>query len=180
MAVACGLSLGDGHCTFDNPYPDERPHYRQPRCYRKPHRHSVWPKTNALTRKGGQRRMRQAVAREGGDAKRNPKLARERVIENRTASVTVFICETEIPFGPQMSGGSDNAMSSARANVFDMAWWPNGMEVRCLAAFAHVGCRWVTATARSTTPTLTNIRIPVSPSTDDPRTAIPFGRKRMR
>ena len=74
--------------------------------------------------------MRQAVAREGGDAKRNPKLARERVIENRTASVTVFICETEIPFGQQMSGGSDNEMSSARASVFGMAWWPNGMEVR--------------------------------------------------
>ena len=47
-------------------------------------------------------------------------------------------------------------------------------------AFAHAGCRWVTATARSTTPTLTNNRIPVSPSTDDPRTAIPFSRRRMR
>ena len=78
-------------------------------------------KAQAVTRKCGQKRMRQAVAREGGDAKRNPKLARERVIENRTASVTVFICETEIPFGRQMSGGSDNAMSSARASVFDMA-----------------------------------------------------------
>ena len=78
---ACGLLLGDGHCTFDNPYPDERPHYRQPRRYRKPHRHSVWPKTNALSRKCGQRRLKQAVAREGGHAKRNPKLARERAIE---------------------------------------------------------------------------------------------------
>ena len=27
---SCGLSLGDGHCTFDNPYPDEQPHYRHP------------------------------------------------------------------------------------------------------------------------------------------------------
>jgi len=27
---SCGLSLGDDHCTFDNPYPDEQPHYRQP------------------------------------------------------------------------------------------------------------------------------------------------------
>ena len=44
-------------------------------------------------------------------------------------------------------------------------------------AFAVAGCRWVTATARSTTPTLTNDRIIVNPSTDDPRTAIPFGRE---
>ena len=80
--------------------------------------------------------MKQAVTREGGHAKRKPKLARERVIENRTASVTVFICETEIPFGPQMSGGSDNAMSSATASIFDMAWWPNGMEVQCPVAVA--------------------------------------------
>ena len=93
------------------------------------------------------------------------------------SSVTPYTCETEIPFGRQMSGGSDNAMSSARARVFDMAWWPNGMEVRCPAAFARTGCRWVTATARSTPPTLTNNRIIVNPSTDDPRTAIPFGRE---
>ena len=44
-------------------------------------------------------------------------------------------------------------------------------------AFAVAGCRWVTATARSTTPTLTNNRIIDNPSTNDPRTAIPFGRK---
>ena len=25
---AYGLSLGDGHCTFDNPYPDEQPYSR--------------------------------------------------------------------------------------------------------------------------------------------------------
>ena len=79
---SCGLLLGDGLCTFDNPYPNERPHYRQPQCYRKPHRHSVWPKTNALSRKCGQRRMRQAVARERGHVKRNPRLASERAIEN--------------------------------------------------------------------------------------------------
>ncbi|MBR6175457.1 MAG: hypothetical protein IKQ52_07755, partial [Bacteroidales bacterium] len=36
--------------------------------------------TNALTRECGQTRMRQAVAREGGHAKRNPRLARERAI----------------------------------------------------------------------------------------------------
>jgi len=58
-----------------------------------------------------------------------------------------------------------------------MAWWPNGMEMQCPTASAVAGCRWVTATARSTTPTLTNDRIIVNPSTDDPRTAIPFGRK---
>ncbi len=51
------------------------------------------------------------------------------------------------------------------------------MEVRCPVAFARTGCRWVTATARSTTPTLTNNLIIVNPSTNDPRTAIPFGRK---
>ena len=44
-------------------------------------------------------------------------------------------------------------------------------------AFARVGCRWVTATAHSTTPTLTTNRIIDNPSTDDPRTAIPFGRE---
>jgi len=27
---AYGLSVSSGHCTFDNPYPDEQPHYRQP------------------------------------------------------------------------------------------------------------------------------------------------------
>ena len=75
-------------------------------------------KTNAMTRKCGQRRMRQAVTREGTGYR------------EAHASVTPYTCETEIPFGPQMSGGSDNAMSSARASVFDMAWWPNGMEVR--------------------------------------------------
>ena len=41
-------------------------------------------KAHALTRKCGQRRLRQAVSREGGHAKRNPRLARERVIECRT------------------------------------------------------------------------------------------------
>ena len=46
------------------------------------------------------------------------------------SAVTPYTCETEIPFGRQMSGGSDNAMSSARASVSGMAWWPNGMEVR--------------------------------------------------
>ena len=46
------------------------------------------------------------------------------------SSVTPYTCETEIPFGRQLYGGSDNAMSSARASVFGMAWWPNGMEVR--------------------------------------------------
>ena len=102
------------------------------------------------------------------------------VLSETHASVTPYTCETEIPFGRQMSGGSDNAMSSVTANVFDMAWWPNGMEVRCPVAFAREGCRWVTATARSTTPSLTNNRIIVNPSTNDPRTAIPFGRKRMR
>jgi len=76
-----------------------------------------------------------------------------------------------------MSGCSDNAMSSARASVSGMAWWPNGMEVRYPVAFAVAGCRWVTATAHSTTPTLTNNRIIVNPSTNDPRTAIPFGRE---
>ena len=25
---AYGLPLGDGYCTFDNPYPDEQPHSR--------------------------------------------------------------------------------------------------------------------------------------------------------
>ena len=132
--------------------------------------------------------MRQAVAREEGHAKRNPRLARERVIEKTHSSVSPYTCETEIPFGRQMSNGSDNAMSSATASVFGMAWWANGMEVRCTVAFARAGCCWVTATARSTTPTLTNdriivnhhangIRIIVSPSTNGLRTAIPFGRK---
>jgi len=79
-----------------------------------------------------------------------------------------------------MSGGSDNAMSSARASVSGMAWWPNGMEVRCPVAFAVAGCRWVTATARSTTPTLTNDRIIVNHRANGLRTAIPFGRRRMR
>ncbi len=46
-----------------------------------------------------------------------------------------------------------------------------------MVAFAHAGCRWVTATAHSTTPTLTNDRIIVTPSTNVIRTAIPFGRK---
>ena len=27
---ACGLSLSSDHCTFDNPYPNDQPHYRQP------------------------------------------------------------------------------------------------------------------------------------------------------
>ena len=93
------------------------------------------------------------------------------------SSVTPYTCETEIPFGLQMSGHSDNARLSATASVFDMAWWPNGMEVRCTMAFAVAGCRWVTVSARSTTPTLTTNRIIVNPSTNDPRTAIPFGRK---
>ena len=44
-------------------------------------------------------------------------------------------------------------------------------------AFAHAGCRWVTATARSTPPTLTNDRIIVNPGAIENRTAIPFGRK---
>ena len=43
--------------------------------------------------------------------------------------------------------------------------------------FARTGYRWVTVSARSTPPTLTNNRIIVNPSTNDPRTAIPFGRK---
>ena len=53
------------------------------------------------------------------------------------------------------------------------------MTMRCPVVFAVTGCRWVTVNARSTTPTLTNDRILVSLSTNDPRTAIPFGRKRM-
>ncbi len=60
---------------------------------------------------------------------------------------------------------------------FGIVMRPNGMEVRCPVAFARADCRWVTATARSTTPTLTTNRIIVNPSTNDPRTAIPFGRK---
>ena len=44
-------------------------------------------------------------------------------------------------------------------------------------AFARTGCRWVTATARPTTPTLTTNRIIVNPSAIGNRTAIPFGRK---
>ena len=106
--------------------------------------------------------------------------SQENALSETHASVTPYTGETEIPFGPQMSGGSDNAMSSATASVFDMVWWPNGMEVRCPVAFARTGYRWVTVSARSTPPTLTNNRIPVSPSTNDPRTAIPCGRKRMR
>ncbi len=51
------------------------------------------------------------------------------------------------------------------------------MEVRCPVTFARAGCRWATVSAYSTTPTLTNNRIIVNPSTNDPRTAIPFGRK---
>ena len=120
------------------------------------------------------------MAREGGDAKRNPQTRKGTGYREPHSAVTPYTCETEIPFGRQMSGGSDNAMSSVTANVFDMAWWPNGMEVRCPVAFAREGCRWVTATARSTTPSLTNNRIIVNPSTNDPRTTIPFGRKRMR
>ena len=52
--------------------------------YRKPRRHSVWPKTNALSRKCGQRPSWQAVPRKGGHAKRNPRLASERAIEKGT------------------------------------------------------------------------------------------------
>ena len=63
---------------------------------------------------------------------------------------------------------------------FGIVMRKNGMEVRCPVTFARVGCCWVTANARSTTPTLTNNRIIVNPSTNDPRTTIPFGRKRMR
>ena len=51
------------------------------------------------------------------------------------------------------------------------------MEVRRPVTFAVAGCRWVTVSARSTPPTLTTNRIIVNPSTNDPRTAIPFGRK---
>ncbi|MBQ6155744.1 MAG: hypothetical protein IJK22_04000 [Bacteroidales bacterium] len=58
-----------------------------------------------------------------------------------------------------------------------MAWWPNGMEVRCPVAFARTGCRWATTTAHSTTPTLTNDRIIVNHRANGIRTAIPFGRK---
>jgi len=68
-------------------------------------------------------------------------------------------------------------MSSARASVFDMAWWPNGMEMQCPTASAVAGCRWVTATARSTTPTLTNNLIIVNHRANGLRTAIPFGRE---
>ncbi len=45
--------------------------------------------------------------------------------------------------------------------------------------FARVGCRWVTATAHSTTPTLTNNRIIVNHRANGLRTAIPFGRKAL-
>ena len=76
------------------------------------------------------------MAREGGDAKRNPQTRKGTGYREAHSSVTPYTCETEIPFGPQMSDGSDNAMSSATANVFDTAWWPNGMEVRCPVAFA--------------------------------------------
>ena len=112
--------------------------------------------TNALPHKCGQRRTRQAVAREGGHAKRNPKLARERAI-----GTALFRHPIHLRDG-------------------DSVWPTNvrsGMEVRCTMAFAVAGCRWVTVSARSTTPTLTTNRIIVNPSTNDPRTAIPFGRK---
>ena len=51
------------------------------------------------------------------------------------------------------------------------------MEVRCPAAFARTGCRWVTTTAHSTTPTLTNDRTIVNHRANGLRTAIPFGRE---
>ena len=47
------------------------------------------------------------MSREEGHAKRNPRLARERVIEKTHSSVSPYTCETEIPFGRQLSGGSD-------------------------------------------------------------------------
>ena len=125
--------------------------------------------TNALPHKCGQRRTRQAVAREGGHAKRNPKLARERAIGTALFRHPIHLRDGDSVWPTNVR--------SATASVFDMAWWPNGMEVRCTMAFAVAGCRWVTVSARSTTPTLTTNRIIVNPSTNDPRTAIPFGRK---
>ena len=81
---ACGLSSGDGHCrsttpTLTNNRIIVNPSTNDPR--------TAIPfgrKAHALTRKCGQRRLRQAVTREGGHAKRNPRLARERAIGKRT------------------------------------------------------------------------------------------------
>ena len=152
VAVACGLSLGDGHCTFDNPYPDERPHYRQPRCYRKPHRHSVWPKNACVDSQVRAETDQAGGGSRGRTRQTEPQTRKGTGYREARSSVTPYTCETEIPFGPQMSGHSDNARLSARTNVFGMAWWPKGMEVRYPVAFAHAGCRWVTATAHSVTP----------------------------
>ena len=119
---ACGLSLGDGHCTFDNPNPDEKPHYRQPRCYRKPHRHSVWPESA-----GGDSQGRAETDEAGGGSRGRTRQTESPArkgtrYRNTHSSVTPYTCEAEIPFGLQMSGCSDNAMSSAKASVFGMAW----------------------------------------------------------
>ena len=176
---ACGLSLGDGHCrsttpTLTNNRIIDTPNTNGPR--------TAIPfgrKAHALTRKCGQRRTRRAVARKGGHAKRNPRLASERAIENRTLPSPHTLARRRFRLAGKCP--ANPIMRCHRQRQAFSIWHGGQTEWRCSVRWLlRVGCRWVTATARSTTPTLTNDRIIVNPGAIENRTAIPFGRRRMR
>ena len=106
------------------------PQTRKGTRYRKPHRHSVWPKNECDDPQVLTETDEAGGVSRGRTRQTEPQTRKGTGYREPHSAVTPYTCETEIPFGLQMSDCSDYAMSSARASVSGMAWWPNGMEVR--------------------------------------------------